>query len=478
MSLYVPRVYQPPITDFIVDHERCNVFARMGSGKTPASLEAFAILRMFGEAKRLCVVGPKRVAQSVWREAVNKDFQESFGHLTIAAAVGTPEQRKKAVMSRPDILCVNYESVEWLIDGYGEHWPFDMVIADESGRLKGLRIGMRVSSKGKEYLQGQGSVRAKALAQIAHRKVRRWVNLNGSPASNGVIDIWGQQHFVDGGSALGTSFTAFEQRFFRTFRNSDGYTGWEPLPSAQKQIENLIRPTSITIDPRKDLGVKDTIESNVYITLPPAARKAYDAMEKELFADLKNGIHIEAFNNGSKANKCLQLANGAVYHDTETKAWVTTHDEKIEALKSVVSEANGEPVLVRYCFIPDRERILKAFAGFRFLDNNPQTIEDWNKGRIPGLVTHAASAGHGLNLQHGGRILCDYSSHYNLGEDEQIVERLGGTRQVQSGYDRDVYRYRLIARDTIEEYSVLPRLIEKMSVQDSLLLALDRRRTA
>lgn len=476
---YIPRSYQPAITNFILDNERSNIFARMGSGKTASALEAFVILKLFGEAKRCCVVAPKRVAANVWIDAVTKDFPESFAHLTIAAAVGTPEQRKRAVMSRPDILCVNYEAIEWLIAGYGngENWPFDMMIADESGRLKGLRVGMRVSSKGKDYLQGQGSVRAKALAQIAHRKVRRWVGLNGSPTPNGILDLWAQLWFCDGGKRLGTSFTAFEQRWFRTFSNADGYTGWEPMAHSQGEIENLIRDVCLTVDPRQALGVKDTIESNVYVTLPPAARKAYDAMEKELFADLKNGIYIEAFNNGSKANKCLQLANGAVYHDTETKAWVTTHDEKIEALKSVVSEANGEPVLVRYCFVPDRERILKANPGFRFLDNNPKTIDDWNKGRIPGLVTHAASAGHGLNLQHGGRILCDYSSHYNLGEDEQIIERLGGTRQVQSGYDRDVYRYRIVARDTIEEHSVLPRLTEKMSVQDSLLRALDRRMT-
>jgi hypothetical protein len=473
--IYLPRSYQPPITDFIVDHERSNIFARMGSGKTAATLEAFARLKLFGEVDRMCIIAPKRVAMNVWREAVNKDFVESFGHLTIASAVGTPEQRKKAVLSRPDILCVNFESAEWLLAGYGEHWPFKMVVADESGRLKGLRIGTRVSSKGKEYLQGQGSVRAKALTKIAFKHVRRWTNLNGSPAPNGIIDTWGPQWFVDGGAALGTSFTAFEQRFFRTFNNADGYTGWEPLPHAQREIEDLMRPTSITVDPRKALGVKDTIETIVWVDLPPAARRAYDAMEKELFADLRNGIQIEAFNNGSKANKCLQLANGAVFHDTAMRAWTTTHDEKIEALRSVVSETNGEPLLVRYCFTPDRERILKAFPGFRFFDDNPRTKAEWDAGHIPGLVTHAASAGHGLNLQKPCRILVDYSSQFNLGEDEQIIERIGGTRQVQSGFDRDVYRYRIIARDTIEEHSVLPRLQHKMSVQDAFLHAMKRR---
>lgn len=471
--IYSPRIYQTDIENFIFNNLRGNVFARMGSGKTPASISAIDMLMKWGETKRTLVIAPKLVAESTWIEEIEK-FRESFGHLSIAAAVGTPAQRKKAVMSKPDILCINYESVEWLIEGYGRHWPFDTVFADESGRLKGLRIGMKVSTKGKEFIQGQGSTRAKALSRIAHQYVRRWYNLNGSPAPNGLVDTWGGQWFIDKGERLGHSFGAFEEKYFRSAKNSDGYTIYEPLAFAQKAIEKLLAECSITIDPRPYLNVKDTFEHNIMIDLPPAARRAYDTMEKDLFADLAAGIEIEAFNSGSKSNKCLQLANGAVYYDTETKAWTETHDQKIEALKSVVSEANGEPILVRYCFVPDRERILKAFP--RFKPMTPETRAQFKRGELPGLVVHAASAGHGISLHEHCRVLCDYSSHFNLGEDEQIIERIGATRQAQGGFKRDVYRYRLIARDTIEEHSVLPRLKYKMSVQESLLNAMRRQR--
>jgi SNF2 family DNA or RNA helicase len=466
---YVPRDYQAPITRFILENPRCNIFARMGSGKTPATLEAVAILKLFDRNRRTLVMGPKRVAQSVWIEEIEK-FKASFGHLSIAAAVGTEAQRIKAVKSDPDILCCNYESMEWLIDGFGDAWPFDVVAADESAMLKGLRIGMRVSSKGKEYLQGQGSKRAHAISKIAH-KVRRWINLNGSPAPNGIVDLWGPQWFVDGGVRLGRSFSAFEQRFFRTHRNADGYTQWVPLAHAQKEIEDLIRPVSITIDPRESLGAKELNEHIVYVDLPPKARKLYDAMEKDLFAELRAGVNVEAFSAGSKTNKCLQLANGAVFYDTEMRLWEETHDAKLDALKSVVSEANGEPIMVRYCFTPDRDRILKAFPRFKTLDH-PDALADFKAGKLPGIVLHAKSAGHGLSLQANCRYLCDYSSHYNLGEDEQIIERIGPTRQAQIGSDREVYRIRLIARNTIEEHSVIPRIREKMSVQDSLLKAM------
>lgn len=211
--------------------------------------------------------------------------------------------------------------------------------------------------------------------------------------------------------------------------------------------------------------------------LPPKARRIYDDMENQLFAELDSG-NISAFNEGSKLQKCLQIGNGAVYTDTETKTWEEVHDEKIDALRSVAEEANGESILVRYTHIPDKLRILKAFPKARFLDDNPRTEDEWNQGRIPMLVTHAKSAGHGLNLQHGGRILCDFCTEYNLEEDEQILERVGPTRQAQSGYERTVHRYRLVAEDTIEEHSALPRIRTKASAQDSLKAAMKVRRGA
>lgn len=474
MTTFTPRPYQNLIRSFALEHERCNVFASPGMGKTSASYDIFESLRAVGEVKRALVLAPKRVAQSAWPEERTK-WRDSFGHLHVAAAIGNPAERLAALRSNPDILTINYDNIDWLMAQYGDEWPFDMVIADESTRLKGLRVSLQTSKSGKEFINGQGSSRAKALSNIAHTKVRRWINLTGSPAPNGVQDVWGQQWFVDGGRRLGNSFTAFSQRWFRAVPGGDGYSQIEPLDHAQGEIEKLLAQTSITVDARDCFPIEDVIERNVYIDLPAAARKHYREMERELFTEVEQH-EVEVFNAGSKAQKCLQIANGTLIHDTDSRAWVKVHDEKLEALRSIKEETNGENLLVAYQYKADLERILKAFPKARALDANPRTLTEWNEGKIGMLVCHPASAGHGLSLQHGGRILVDYSSGYNLEFDEQVIERLGPTRQLQSGYNRSVFRYRIVARDTVEEHSVLPRLKLKMSVQDSLKNAMKIRK--
>lgn len=477
MSVFTPRPYQRLIESFALNHDRCNVFASPGMGKTSAAYSIYDSLRMFGETKRALVLGPKRVALSSWPGERDK-WAGSFGHLSVAAAIGTPAQRLAAVRSTPDLLTINYDNIEWLIDLYGDDWPFDLVIADESTRLKGLRVTMLTSSRGKEFIRGQGSSRARALSEIAHTKVRRWINLTGSPAPNGVVDTWGQQWFVDGGRRLGSSFTAFQNRWFRSVPNASGFTQLEPLAHAQREIEALLKQTSITVDAKDWFPLEDVIERNVMIDLPPKARRHYEEMEDELFTLVEEGglqHEVEVFAAGSKAQKCLQIASGAMIYDDQ-RNWTEIHDEKIEALKSIKEETNGENLLITYQHRADLSRILKAFPRARELDDKPKTIDDWNAGKISMLVCHPASAGHGLSLQDGGRILVDFASGYNLEYDEQVIERIGPTRQYQSGYQRSVFRYRIVARDTIEEHSVLPRLKHKMSVQDSLKNAMKVRK--
>jgi hypothetical protein len=378
------------------------------------------------------------------------------------------------VESVSSIQCGNQVDVYDLqVEGIPEYFAGG-VLVHNCTRLKGLRVSLQVSKSGKEYINGQGSSRAKAIAEVAHKKVRNWYNMTGSPAPNGVVDVWGQQWFIDGGRRLGNSFTAFSQRWFRAVPGSDGYSNIEPLPHAQPEIQQLLAETSIVVEAKDWFPLEKVIEREVLIDLPPTARRQYREMEKEFYTEVENH-EIEVFAAGSKSQKCLQIASGTVIHDTDARAWVKVHDEKLDALRSIVEETNGEPLLVAYQFKADLERILKAFPKARYLDANPKTEDDWNAGKIPILVCHPASAGHGLSLQHGGRILVDYSSGWNLEYDEQVIERLGPTRQYQSGYNRSVFRYRIVARDTIEEKMVLPRLRFKMSVQDAIKNAMKQR---
>lgn len=479
---FTPKEYGYLIDQFIQTHERGNVLADMGMGKTGQLIYSFSKLQMFGEAKRMLVLGPKRVCASSWPGEIRK-FKESFGHLSIAAAVGPLEDRLAAVRSTPDILCVNYDHAEWLTGLYGiDHWPFDMVAADESPRLKSLRMSMQRNAPGSDkwHLRGQGGKRSKALSYIAFTKVRRWYNMTGTVIPNGLLDMWGQQWFVDMGRALGNSFTDYKNRWFYYPPTQAEFKKEIPHAYAMAEIQAKIKPSTIVIRAKDYFDLTKPIEKIMYIDLPTAARKAYREMEREfitwlevhpeererLEAALRGEIELEAVNAGALMQKCLQIASGAVIYQRGGQ-WVKVHDEKIEMLKSICAETNGTPLLIAYQYRADVERILKEFPRFRFLDDKPKTIDAWNAGQIPGLILHPASGGHGLSLQDGGYTLVDFSTGFNLELDQQVLERIGPMRQLQSGRpDQPVYRYRIIARNTFEETRALPAVRSKADNQE------------
>ncbi len=468
--IYTPRPYQRPMSHFIFDKPRVNIFAGMGTGKTPAVLDAICDLLLFGMVKRVLVVAPKRVAQHTWPGEI-RVFQESFGHLTMAVAVGTDAQRRAAIESDAVIVTINYEVMEWLIENYGHRWPFDMIVCDEATKNKSLRVSLQTSKSGKKFLTGQGGSRAKALATVAMTTaVKRFVNLSGTPAPNGLQDLWGVVWYLDGGRRLGHSFTSFSHRWFRTVPGSTKeQQRIEPMPFADEQIRAAIKDVTMAVEAKDHFELPPLIENVIKVDLPPKALAHYKEMEKALFTEIE-GNPLEAFSAGAKAQKCLQIAAGAAY-TSEAGDWVEVHNAKIEALESVIEEAAGMPVLVAYHFKSDLARILKAFPKAKHLGQDPKLIDQWNAGQIPILVAHPFSAGHGLSLQHGGNILCFFSSNWSLEADLQIMERLGPTRQAQSGYNRPVFVHRIVAKGTLDEV-VIARLKSKASVQDALMEAM------
>lgn len=472
MSRYVPRSYQAEATAFMKTNPRCLTLMGMGTGKTPATLDTIADLLLFGEVSHVLVLAPKRVALSTWAGEAAKF--ENLSHLQIAVAVGKPEERTAALAQRAEITVCTYDLIEWLIETLGDDWFFDMIVCDEVTRLRSLRVSIQTSKTGKKFLTGQGGVRAKALAQKAlNKKTKRFIGLTGTPAPNGIQDLWPIMFYVDMGRRLGNSFTAFLDRYFQRLPGGDGYTNVRPLPYAQKQVEELMSDVCYTVEAKDHFDLPPLIENIIRVELPPAARKTYREMEKLLFTEIE-GNEIEAFNAASKTIKTLQIASGAAYTDDQG-TWVTVHDEKLDALESIVEEANGMPILVGYQFKSDLARILKRFKKAQALGSNPKQIDAWNRGEIPMLVVHPASAGHGLSLQHGSNILVYFSTGWSLETDSQLAERLGPTRQAQSGYNRPVFVHRIVGKDTIEEV-VVERIKTKASVQDALIQALKLRK--
>lgn len=453
---FTPRDYQKIALAHIMDNDRCALWASMGMGKTTVCLTAINMLQLLDDAPAL-VLAPKRVAATTWPEEAAK--WTHLAHLTVTPILGNAKQREAALAIKSDVYTMNYENIPWLVEHFGNAWPFKTVVADESTRLKSYR------SRG-------GSKRARALAKIAHKKIDRFIELTGTPSPNGLIDLWGQAFFLDGGKRLGYSFSAFQNRWFKTTQVGAQRFAvrLDPLDFAQKQIQNSLKDVCLTLDAHDYFDIEQPIVNNVIVDLDDKSRKLYDMMQKEMFFEL-GGDDIEAMNAAAKTVKCLQLANGSVYNaDGE---WHDVHDAKIQALDSIIEESAGMPILVAYHFKSDLARLKKAFKQGRVLDSDPNTIKEWNEGKIPVLFAHPASAGHGLNLQHGGNILVVFGHWWNLEEYQQIVERIGPTRQAQAGYKRPVYIYHIIAKDTVDEL-VMERREGKKTVQEILLNAMKR----
>lgn len=414
---------------------------------------------MLDEAPTL-ILAPRRVARNVWPNEAKKWDNINADVIAIR---GTPRERaRKLKLDRP-FFTLNYEQLPWLVDQLDGKWPFRSIVADESTRLKGMRLN-------------QGGARTKALSKVAWLpEVKRFVELTGTPSPNGLQDLWGQLWYLDRGERLGRTYDeGFIKRWFRP--SFDGY-GVEPFPHSQDQIQRRISDICITIDPRDYIKIDDPIETVIDVELPDKAREQYREMEKKMFLELEHaeGTHeVEAVHAAARTNKCLQIASGFVYHPSG-EGFTELHTAKLDALESIIEEAAGMPILISYMFQQEFEMMRRAFPKIKHI-NQVDTSPDgeWNRGKVPIMACHPASAGHGENLQWGSNILVDFSSGWNLEYDDQIIERIGPMRQMQAGLNRPVYRYRIKTFDTVEDLVALRRQT-KASVQQILLDAMKRK---
>ena len=459
---FTPRPYQKLIVEHILRTPRAACWCSMGCGKTVSTLTAISALQSFGTGPAL-VLAPLRVAQSSWPDEVQKWDHLKDMRVAVLAGVKSKADREVILASfltdnSPHILCVNYEKIPEVVSFFGKRWPFDVIVADEATKLKSFRTR-------------QGGARAKALGKVAFLS-ERFIELTGTPAPNGFLDLWGQLWFLDKGARLGRSYQAFCETFFRPVRvGANAFAvKWVPLPSAETAIMQRVDDLALKLNAEDWFDIEKPIVSDVRVTLDDRAMKIYRDMDRKMLVAIDDG-EVEAANAAAKTGKCLQIASGALYADGQNDsdcAWWLVHEAKLDALESIREEAGGMPILVSYSFRHEVERIRKRFKDAKLLDKNPQTIRDWNAGKIPMLLAHPASCGHGLSLQDGGNILVFFSTGWNLEEHEQIIERIGPTRQAQSGHKRPVFVYNIIASGTIDE-TVQKRIETKREVLDLLL---------
>lgn len=406
-----------------------------------------ALLEDFAVSKVL-VVAPLRVAATVWAEEALK--WDHLQDLRIVKVLGDARTREAALREDAEIYVINRENIPWLVDHQAKTkvWPFDMLVLDELSSFK--------SSKAERF---------KALRRVLPA-VRRVVGLTGTPAPNGLLDLWSQIYLLDKGERLGRTITSYRDRWFIPgHRNGMVVYNWVPIRGASAEIYSRIGDICMSMTAEDYLQMPDRVDITIPVKLSEKARRAYDTLEKDLVLPMR-GETITAQNAAVLAGKLLQIANGAVY--TEDHKWQLVHDTKLDALEDLIEAANGEPVLVYYAYQHDEERICRRFPQAVRLKGYDE-VQRWNAGEIPLLIAHPASAGHGLNLQRGGHILVWFGLTWSLEQYQQANARL-----YRQGQDKPVKIYHLVAQDTVDE-GVAKILTGKAERQDALIDAVKAR---
>lgn len=458
---YTPRPYAELAARHMARVERGALWAKPGMGKTVMTLTHLDILHnVIGEGAPTLVLAPLRVARDTWATESRK--WQHLRDLRVVPITGDRHEREAALRWDAPVFTTNYEQLPWLIKYFEERkraWPFRTVVADESTKLKGFRLR-------------QGGVRAQALGKVAHTEIRRWINLTGTPASNGLKDLWGQTWFLDAGVRLGRTYDAFESRWFAYKRVKDALSGKAEIkpfimPHAQDEIQERLADICLTLDPRDWFDMQEPVLNTVEVEMPASARAKYRELEREMFLRLDTGEEIEAVSAAALTMKCLQFTNGALYTD-EHGSWAEMHTEKLDALEELAESTGDDPLLVAYFFKSDKARLLKRFPEALDL-TTPQGLAAAQAGRGKIWLGHPRSMGHGVDgLQEHCNTVVFFAQDWNLEEHDQIIERVGPMRQLQAGKDRPVFIYYIVARGSIDEL-VMARRATKRNVQDLLL---------
>jgi len=442
-QIYKPHHYQEFGFNHIIDNPFCGLFMDMGLGKTVVSLTAInRLIYQEAEVERVLVVGTKRIVRGVWKQEAQK--WEHLKHLKVSIVWGTPAERIAALRTKADVYLINRENLVWLVNLFQSKFPFKVVIIDESSSFKSHK-----------------SQRFKALKMV-RKYIERMVLLTGTPAPNGLIDLWAQLYLLDEGERLEHTLSGYRERYFTLKNPGELFSGYRPRKGAEQSIYAKIEDICVSMKAKDYLELPKLIENDIQIVLDKHVQQQYDKFQEDCIMEIAN-TEITALNAAALNTKLMQFANGAIYHPD--REFTVLHDSKLDALEEIIEEANGNSVFVAYSFQHDLKRIKKRFPHARML-NSPQDEEDWNNGKIELLVAHPASAGHGLNLQDGGHIIVWFGLTWNLEYYQQFIARL-----MRQGQKVPVIVHRLIAMGTIDEKAAIS-LLKKERNQDDLMEAI------
>lgn len=431
---YTPHAYQEYAKDFVIRNPQCGLILDMGLGKSVITLSAlFDLLLDSFEIGKVLIIAPLRVAQDTWPREIAK--WSHLKGLSYSLVLGTAKERLEALNQKAFLYIINRENIAWLVENY--RWDFDTLVIDELSSFKSAR-----------------AQRFKALKKV-RPLVRRVIGLTGTPAPNGLIDLWPQIYLLDQGERLGRFVGGYRERFFvPDKRNRDVVFSYKPREGAEQAIYDRIGDICVSMKAVDHLDMPDLISNRVEVHLSSKEQKLYDTLQKEMVLTLPDG-DIDAVNAAALSGKLLQMANGAIYGESngepicqgsdgepngehacqgfdgepnsesigQKRVVLHFHDRKLDALEDLVEAANGKTLLVAYWFQHDLKRILERFPFARCIDTS-KDIDDWNVGKIQLALVHPASAGHGLNLQEGGSTIVWFGLTWSLELYQQLNARL------------------------------------------------------
>ena len=406
MNLYP---YQKDAVDFALVHRRTYMMLDLGLGKTAVALKTIEAVRQ--PALVLC---PVKVGINTWvDEIANWTPQLKY-------VIFHGPHKDKLLNKKADIYILPYSSLKWFYTRCCQH-RFKLrkftTIFDESTFIKSWS-----TDRWKKYVR-------RMLPIFGQYRMC----LSATPVPNGLVDLWTQYYVLDQGKTFGHYPTTYRDRYF-TYTGAPRYQTYIK-PGSEREIYKLIKPITKRLDRNDYLKLPPITYNKVMLTVPPALVKVYRKLKKDSTLEFEDFTTATALNKAGLSSKLRQFAQGALYLDTG--GFKKLHMIKAHALKEMVEGLNGKPVLVPIQFRFDYDMICNAFGkelpiirGGISEVKARRLIVAWNKGKIPVLLCHPQSIGHGLNLQRGGHNIIWYALPWALDHFTQLNGRLDRTGQV------------------------------------------------
>jgi len=435
--------YQNEGVEFIKNNKSVGLFLDMGLGKTTTSLTALSDILDDFEIIRPLIVAPLRVANTVWHnEADNWDHLK---HLGFSIITGNSKERLSALDQKADVYVINRENIPWLVKHLGNKWNFDALIIDESSSFK-----------------NPTSKRFRALKSILKR-IKKTVILTGTPSPNGYMDLWSQVYLLDQGERLGKNISMYRRTYFDADFMGYNYT---LKVGAKEKIKEKIKDIIMYVPTEGNVELPDFVSSVLDTPLDNKLKKLYKDFEQDMIIQANDEeTNLTAVSAATLSNKLLQFSSGAVYDEDQNIHHF--HDLKFDTLDEIIEDNPNDNLLIAYNYKHELDRLIKKYPQAVVMDKEGNAVKQWNEGKIKILLAHPASAGHGLNLQHGGSVLVWFGFNWSLELYQQFNKRLH--RQGQ----KNIVRCFHIAVGEIE-YRLMRKLAEKDVTQQDLLNALQK----